>query len=56
MATSENIWIKAVWRSETMKESNSVKGEAIGTMKAIGKTPDFEGESVILEGEKINGD
>ena len=25
-------------------------------MKAVGKTLDFEGESVILEGEKINGD
>ena len=56
MVTSENIWIKAAWRSETMKESNSIKGEAIGAMKAIGKTLDFEGESVVLEGEKINGD
>ena len=56
MVTSENIWIKAAWGSETMKESNSIKGEAIGTMKAVGKTLDFEGESVILEGEKINGD
>ena len=56
MVTSENIWIKAAWRSDTMKESNSIKGEAIGTMKAVGKTLDFEGESVILEGEKINGD
>ena len=56
MVTSENIWIKAAWRSETMKESNSIKDEAIGTIKAVGKTLDFEGESVILEGEKINGD
>ena len=56
MVTSENIWIKAAWRSETMKESNSIKHEAIGTIKAVGKTLDFEGESVILEGEKINGD
>ena len=56
MVTSENIWIKAAWRSETMKESNSIKGEAIGTMKAVGKTLYFKGESVILEGEKINGD
>ena len=24
-------------------------------MKAVGKALDFEGESVILEGEKING-
>ena len=39
-----------------MKKSNSIKGEAIGTMKAVGKTLDFEGESVILEEEKINGD
>ena len=39
-----------------MKKSNSIKGEAIGTMKAVGITLDFEGESVILEGEKINGD
>ena len=38
-----------------MKESNLIKDEAIGTMKAVGKTLDFEGESVILEGEKING-
>ena len=37
-----------------MKESNSIKDEAIGTMKAVGKTLHFEGESVILEGEKIN--
>ena len=35
MVTSKNIWIKAAWRSETMKESNSIKGEAIGTMKAV---------------------
>ena len=56
MVTSANIWIKATWRSETMKESSSIKDEAIGTIKAVGKTLDFEGESVILEGEKINGD
>ena len=37
MVTSESIWIKAAWRSETMRESNSVKCEAIGTMKAVGK-------------------
>ena len=54
MVTSENIWIKAAWRSETMKESNSIKDEAIGTIKAVGKTLDFEGEPVTLEGEKIN--
>ena len=56
MVTSENIWIKAAWRSETMKESNSIKGEAIETMKAFGKVLDFERESVILEREEINGD
>ena len=58
MVTFENIWINAAWssRSETMKESNSIKDEAIGTIKAVGKTLDFEEESVILEGEKINGD
>ena len=56
MVKSENIWIKAAWRSDTMKESNSIKGEAIETMKAVGKTLEFEGESVILKGEKINGD
>ena len=56
MVTSQSIWIIAAWRSETMKESNSIKGEAIGTIKAVGKTLDFEGESAILEGEKINGD
>ena len=49
------MWIKAAWRSETMKESNSIKGEAIGTMKTVGKTLDSERESVILEGDKING-
>ena len=56
MVTSENLWIKAAWRSETMKECNPIKDEAIGTLKAVGKTLDFEGESVIIEGEKINGD
>ena len=25
-------------------------------MKAVGKTLDFEGESIVLEGAKINGD
>ena len=39
-----------------MKESNSIKDEAIGTIKAVGKILEFERESVILEGEKINGD
>ena len=58
MVTSGNMWIKAAWRGETMKmkESNSIKGGAIGTEKAVGKTLDFEGGSVILEGKKINGD
>ena len=37
MVMSENIWIKAAWRRETMKESNSIKDEAIGAMKAVGK-------------------
>ena len=56
MVMSENMWIKAAWKSEIMKESNSIKDEAIGTTKAVVKTLDFEGESVILEGEKVNGD
>ena len=56
MVTSENMWIKAAWRSETVKESNSIKDEAIGTIKAVRKILDFEGELVILIGKKINGD
>ena len=39
---------------ETMKENNSIKDEAIMTMQSKGKTVEFEGESIMLEGNILN--
>ena len=51
---SINRWIKADWKRETMKENNSIKDEAIMKMQSKEKTVEFEGESIILEGNTIN--
>ena len=50
MSMSDNRWNKAGWKLETMKENNSIRDEAIMTMQSKGKAMEFEGESIILEG------
>ena len=54
MSMSDNRWIKAAWKRETMKENNSIKDEAIMTMQSKGKTMEFEGESIILQGNILD--
>ena len=50
MFVSDNRWIKEVWKQETRKERNSIKNEIMLTMQTKGKTVQFEGEDMKLEG------
>ena len=46
-------WIKEAWKQKAGKEGNSVKDEIILTMQRKGKTVQFEGENMKLEGKII---
>ena len=37
MVKSSNKWIKAAWKRELLKETNSIKGKAITSMHAVGR-------------------
>ena len=52
MFVSDNGWIKEAWKRETRKECNSVEDEIILTMLTKGKTVQFKGEDMKLEGKK----
>ena len=54
MFASDNRWIKKVWKQETRKECNSIKGEIIFTMQTKSKTVQFEGEDMKLEGKTLD--
>ena len=48
---SDNRWIKEAWKQEIRKECNSIKDEIILTMQTKGKTVQFGGEDMKLEGK-----
>ena len=52
MFVSDNGWIKEAWKRETRKECNSVEDEIILTIITKGKTVQFKGEDMKLEGKK----
>ena len=54
MSMSDNRWVKAAWKRATMKENNSIKDEAIMKMQSKGKTVEFEGENIILQGNILD--
>ena len=56
MVKSSNKWIKAAWKRELLKETNSIKDEAITSIHAVGTVLDFEGDSILLDGERIEKD
>ena len=35
-------WIKAAWKRELLKETNSIKDKAIASIHAVGMVIDFE--------------
>ena len=56
MAKSSNKWIKAAWKRELLKETNSIKDKAITSMHAVGTVIDFEEDCNFLDGERIEKD
>ena len=50
-----NKWIKAAWKRELLKETNSIKNEAI-TMHAVGTVLYFQEDCILLDGKKIEKD
>ena len=56
MIKSSNKWIKAAWKRDLLKETNSIKGEAITSMHAVGTMLDFEEDCILLDGERIQKD
>ena len=50
MVKSSNKGIKAAWKRELLKETNSIKDEAITSMHAMGMELDFEKDCILLDG------
>ena len=55
MACSENKWISAAWRRENTKEEDFIVEEAMKTVEDVGVEIQFEGGSVWIDGELIDG-
>ena len=53
---SSNKRIKAAWKRELLKETNSIKDEAITSMHAVETVIDFEEDGILLAGERIEKD
>ena len=53
MVKCSNKWIKAAWKRELLKETNSIKNEAITSIHAVGTVLDFEEDCILLDGERI---
>ena len=49
-------WIKAARKRELLKETNSIKDEAITSMHAVGTMLDFEEGCILLAGVRIEKD
>ena len=56
MVKSSIKWIKAAWKRELLKETNSIKDGAITSMHAVGTVLDFEEDCILLDGETIEKD
>ena len=56
MVKSSNKWIKAAWKRELIKETNSIRDEAITSIDAVGTMLDFKEDCILLDGEKIEKD
>ena len=54
MFVSDTRWIKEAWEQEARKECISIKDEVILTMQRKGKTVQFEGEDMKLEGKTLD--
>ena len=51
---SDHTWIKEAWKQKARKECNSVKDEIILAIQTKGKTIQFEGEDMKLEGKILD--
>ena len=51
MACSTNIWIRAAWRREMMKEEHVIVTEAVKIMEDVGVRIQFEEGSISIEGK-----
>lgn len=49
MSKSENRWIQATWRRETLQAQNPIATEARTTMEEVGRKLKFEDDTIQLE-------
>ena len=49
MSKSENRWIQATWRRETLQAQNPIVTEARTTMEEVGRKLKFEDDTIQLE-------
>ena len=56
MIKSSNKWTKVAWKRELLKETNSIKDEAITSMHAVRTVLRFEEDCILLDGESIEKD
>ena len=54
MACSENTWMSAAWKRETVKEENSIVQESLETMEDVGVEIGFEESNIHIDVELIN--
>ena len=50
MSKSENSWIQAAWRRETLKVENAVVNEARTIMEEVGMRLKFDDNAIQLNG------
>ena len=56
MAKSRNRWIRAAWHREKNKSENAIVSESMLTMHEVGVQLRFEGDSIHIDDEIIEGE
>ena len=56
MVKSSNKWIKAAWKRELLKLTNSIKDKAVTPIHKVRTVIDFEEDCILMDGEWIQKD
>ena len=56
MVKSSNKWIKAAWKRELLKETNSIKDKAVIPIHKVRTVIDFEEDCILMDGKRIQKD
>ena len=56
MVKSSNKWIKAAWKRELLKETNSIKDKTVTPIHKVRTVIDFEEDCILMDGKRIQKD